>query len=93
MLTDKGKLLLIFFCHKVEVVIANRAIKEAITPKTGRLDPISKPKTKAAPINPRITPIHCPKETFSFKNFPAKALVKNWLQGYNKCCNTCWHSN
>ena len=76
MLTDKGKLLLIFFCHKVEVVIASRATKEAITPKTGRLDPISKPKTKAAPINPRITPIHCLKVTFSPKNFPAKALVK-----------------
>ena len=76
MLTDKGKLLLIFFCHKVEVVIANRAIKEAITPKTGRLDPTSKPKTKVAPINPRITPIHCLKVTFSSQNFPAKALVK-----------------
>ena len=28
------------------------------------------------PINPRITPIHCLKVTFSPKNFPAKALVK-----------------
>ena len=55
LLTDKGKSLLIFFCHKVDVVIASRATKEAITPKTGRLEPISKPKTKAAPINPRIT--------------------------------------
>ena len=76
LLTDKGKLLLIFFCHKVEVVIANNAMKEDITPITGRLDPISKPKTKAAPIKPSITPIHCLKETSSFKNLPARALVK-----------------
>ena len=52
LLTDKGKLLLIFFCHKVEVVIANRAIKDDTTPITGSFEPISNPKTKAAPINP-----------------------------------------
>ena len=76
LLTDKGKLLLIFFCHKVEVVIANKAIKEDITPIIGNFEPISKPKTKPAPKNPSITPIHCLKETSSFKNLPAKALVK-----------------
>ena len=43
LLTDKGKLLLIFFCHSVEVVIASSAIKDAITPIVGRLSPISKP--------------------------------------------------
>ena len=76
LLTDNGKLLLILFCHKVEVVIANNATKEATTPITGRLVPISKPKTNAAPKKPSITPIHCLKETFSSKNLPAKALVK-----------------
>ena len=76
LLTDSGKLVPIFFCHKVEVVIANKAIKEAITPITGRLVPISKPKTNAAPKKPSITPIHCLKETSSFKNLPAKELVK-----------------
>ena len=75
LLTDRGKLSLIFFCHSVEVVIARRAIKEDITPITGRLDPISKPKTRAAPINPSTTPTHCLKVTISSKNFPAKALV------------------
>ena len=76
LLTDKGRLLLILFCHKVEVVIANNATKEAITPITGRLIPISKPKTKAAPKKPSITPVHCLRDTFSFKNLPAQALVK-----------------
>ena len=75
LLTDRGKLLPIFFCHKVEVVIASNATKEAITPITGRLVPISKPKTNTAPKKPSITPIHCLNETFSFKNLPAKALV------------------
>ena len=51
LLTDKGKLLPNFFFHKVEVVIANNATKEAIIPKVGRLVPISKPKTNAAPKN------------------------------------------
>ena len=45
LLTDKGKLLPIFFCHKVEVVIANNAINEATIPITGRLVPMSNPKT------------------------------------------------
>ena len=52
LLTDKGKLLPIFFCHIVEVVIANNATKEAKTPIVGRLVPISKPKTNAAPKKP-----------------------------------------
>ena len=76
LLTDRGKLVPIFFCHKVEVVIANNAIKEAITPTTGRLIPISKPKTNAAPKKPSTTPNHCLKEIFSPKNLPAKAFVK-----------------
>ena len=76
LLTDRGKLVPIFFCHKVEVVMANNAIKEAITPITGRLVPISKPKTNTAPKKPSITPIHCLKETSSPKNLPAKAFVK-----------------
>ena len=76
LLTDSGKLVPIFFFYMVEVVIANKSIKEAITPITGRLAPISKPKTNAAPKKPSITPIHCLKETSSFKNLPAKELVK-----------------
>ena len=32
LLTDRGKLLLNFFCHKVENVIANNAIIVAINP-------------------------------------------------------------
>ena len=76
LLTDRGKSVPIFFCHTVEVVIASNAIKEAIIPITGRLVPISTPKTNAAPKKPSITPIHCLKETFSPKNLPAKAFVK-----------------
>ncbi len=58
LLTDSGKLLLIFFCHKVEVVIAKRAMKEDITPIIGRLDPISKPKTNTEPKKRKKTPAH-----------------------------------
>ena len=35
LLTDRGKLLLNFFCHKVENVIANKAIIVAINPVAG----------------------------------------------------------
>ena len=76
LLTDKGKLLLNFFCHIVELVIAIRAIIVAIKPARGILDPTSKPNTKAAPINPKITPTHCFKDTFSFKIGPLKAFVR-----------------
>ena len=45
LLTDRGKLLLNFFCHKVENVIANKAMIVANNPAVGILEPISKPKT------------------------------------------------
>ena len=41
LLTDKGKLLLNFFCHKVENVIANNAIIVAINPAVGIFEPKS----------------------------------------------------
>ena len=75
LLTGKGKLLVIFFCHKVAAVTDNKEIKVAITAVVGRLDPISNPKTKTAPKNPKKTPVHCIQETFSFKSGPARALV------------------
>ena len=65
MLTDRGRLLLSFFCHKVEKVIANNAIIVATNPTVGISEPISKPKTSAAPEKPNNTPIHCLNETFS----------------------------
>ena len=55
-----------------------RKIKEIITattPKVGNDFPISKPITKAAPINPNKTPSHLFNVTFSFKTGPAKAFV------------------
>jgi len=76
LLTERGRLLFIFFCHNVELVIANKAINDDTTPMIGRLEPTSNPKTNTAPANPSTTPTHCLKETSSFKNFPAKALVK-----------------
>ena len=75
LLTDKGKLLLSFFCQIVEVVIAIKAIIVAINPAVGISDPISKPKTKVAPIKPNKTPSHCLVVTFSFKIGPLKAFV------------------
>ena len=42
---------------------------------TGKFELISIPKTKAAPIKPRKTPIYCLKEIFSFKKGPARILV------------------
>ena len=75
LLTDNGKLLLNFFCQRVEEVIAISAIKAAKIPITGNVVPTSKPKTKAAPTNPRTTPIHCFQVTFSFNIGPAKAFV------------------
>ena len=65
LLTDKGKLLLNFFCQIVEVVIAINAIIVAINPSLGISEPTSKPKTNAAPINPSKTPNHCLIVTFS----------------------------
>ena len=76
MLTDNGKLLLNFFCQSVEEVIAINETNAAKTPATGIVEPISKPKTKAAPMNPKIIPIHCYHVTFSFSNGPAKIFVK-----------------
>ena len=52
LLTDKGKLLLIFFCQIVEEVIATNAIIVATKPTIGISDPISRPKTKVAPMKP-----------------------------------------
>ena len=43
-----------FFCQIVDDVIAIKAIIVAIKPKTGISVPKSKPKTRIAPINPRI---------------------------------------
>ena len=75
LLTDKGKLLLSFFCHIVEIVIEINATIVATNPIIGIFEPISKPKTNPAPVNPSITPIHCLRETFSFKIDPLNALV------------------
>ena len=75
LLTDKGKLLLIFFCHSVAEVTATKEIITATTPKVGNDYPMSKPITKAAPINPNKTPSHLFNVTFSFKTGPAKAFV------------------
>jgi hypothetical protein len=78
----RGKLLLNFFCHKVENVIASNAIIVATKPAVGILDPISKPKTSAAPTNPNKTPTHCFAETFSFKIGPLKAFVRIGCKSY-----------
>ena len=75
LLTDNGKLLLNFFCQSVEVVIAINATKADKIPIRGNVFPISNPKTRVAPINPRITPTHCFQVTFSFNTGPAKAFV------------------
>ena len=75
LLTDKGKLLLNFFCQRVEEVIAISATIEAKIPITGKVFPISNPSTKHAPIKPRITPIHCFHVTSSFKKGPASIAV------------------
>ena len=76
LLTDSGKLFPIFFCHKVELVIAINATNDDKTPITGKFEPTSNPKTNAAPIKPSKAPVHCLKDTFSFKIGPAKTLVK-----------------
>ena len=59
MLTDKGRLLLSFFCQIVEIVIAKRAMRVANKPIIGISEPTSKPNTNSAPIKPRITPMRC----------------------------------
>ena len=59
LLTDKGKLLLNFFCHKVPVVIAARAIKQVTSPSFGNSSPKSTPSTSKEPIKPNIIPTHC----------------------------------
>ena len=76
MLTGRGKLLLNFFCHNVEKVIASNAIIVATNPAVCILEPISKPKTSAAPVNHNKTPTHCLVETFSFNIGPLKAFVR-----------------
>ncbi len=76
LLTDKGKLLLIFFCQIVEDVIAIKAIIVATKPVTGIFEPMSKPRTRAAPEKPSKTPTHCLIVTFSFNTGPLKALVR-----------------
>ena len=75
LLTDKGKLLLNFFCQIVDVVIAIKAITVATNPVVGISVPISKPKTITAPVKPKRTPIHCFIDTFSFKIGPLSAFV------------------
>ena len=75
LLTGRGKLFVIFFCHKVAAVTDIKEINVAITPIVGRLDPISNPKTKIAPKKPKRTPTHCLHVTFSFNRGPAKQLV------------------
>ena len=75
LLTVKGKLLVIFFCHKVAAVTDIKEMNAAKTAIIGRVFPISKPKTRIAPKKPKKTPIHCFQFTFSFKSFPAKAFV------------------
>ena len=75
LLEESERLLLSFFCHKVEKVIAKRLIKAAKTPFKGRLLPISNPKTRAAPKKPKTIPIHCNFDIFSFNKGPAKMFV------------------
>ena len=75
LLTDKGKLLLIFFCQRVAVVTAIKEIITATIPYNGRVLPISKPITKVAPTNPKKTPIHLFNVIFSFNTGPARAFV------------------
>ena len=65
-----------FFCHKVENVIANKAIIVAINPAAGIFEPTSKPNTSPAPANPNKTPIHCFVDTFSFNIGPLNAFVR-----------------
>ena len=75
LLTDNGKLLLNFFCQRVEAVIATSATIDAKIPIIGNVLPTSYPKTKHAPKNPKITPIHCFHVTFSLSIGPASAFV------------------
>ena len=75
MLTGRDKLFVIFFCHKVAVVTDIKEINVAITALVGRLNPMSKPKTRIAPKKPKRTPVHCLHVIFSFNKGPAKALV------------------
>ena len=76
MLTDKGRLLLNFFCQIVEAVIEISATIVASSPRIGMFEPISKPKTNTAPVNPSKTPVHCLFVTFSPNIGPLSALVK-----------------
>ena len=76
LLIDKGRLLLNFFCHNVENVIANNAITVATSPAVGILEPTSKPSTRPAPTNPNKTPSHCLRDTFSFNIVPLNAFVR-----------------
>ena len=76
MLTESGKLLLNLFCQRVDVVIEIKEMNAAITPIKGNSSPISKPKTTAAPVNPKTTPIHCLIVTFSLRSGPASIIVR-----------------
>ena len=60
----------------MDPVIANKAIKVATTPEIGIVSPISKPKTRTAPINPNTIPNHCFQPICSFNKGPAKILVR-----------------
>mgnify|MGYP003305275448 CR=1 FL=1 len=71
-----GKLLLNFFCQIVADVTEISATKALITPILVKSVPTSKPKTKNAPENPSITPIHCLEVIFSFNKGDAKIFVK-----------------
>ena len=53
----------------------NKAINAAIIPIVGRVSPISTPKTKAEPTNPKATPNHCFQPTCSLRKGPAKAIA------------------
>ena len=48
----------------------------AISPKKGIPEPISRPKTKEAPVKPSKTPIHCWVVIFSSRKGPLKIFVK-----------------
>ena len=76
LLTDKGKLLLSFFCQIVEVVIAIKDIIVATKPIIGIYEQTSKPSTIAAPTKPRRTPIDYFIVTFSFNIGPLNAFVR-----------------
>ena len=56
-------------------IITDGDIRRGLLSGSEISDPISKPKTKVAPIKPNKTPSHCLVVTFSFKIGPLKAFV------------------